>query len=231
MEQDKQGSIELCSLYAKRKSIHGALPIYRQPLFSPAHLIQRMGDLPETKTSVCTILIYGGVGTCLPSANGLLNAFQSLYPHTTSQIIHTPSKLLSLLSRTSTPQHYLLVIPGGRDKHYLNSFEQSGCHAIRRFVKRGGKYLGICGGAYFAAGICEFERGRSEYEVVGRRFIGLWRGRAVGSVVPGFEYDGLVGESMVEVIVEDEEGGGGWEMEAYVNGGCAFVDTFQRPFS
>ena len=29
---------------------------------------------------------------------------------------------------------------------------------------------------------------------------------------------------MVEVIVEDEEGGEAWETEAYVNGGCAFVD-------
>ncbi len=45
----------------------------------------------------------------------------------------------------------LLYMPGGWAEHYVRDIDEHGARAIERFVERGGGYIGICAGAYYAA--------------------------------------------------------------------------------
>jgi glutamine amidotransferase-like uncharacterized protein len=45
----------------------------------------------------------------------------------------------------------VLIIPGGWPQKYSNNLGKSGFQKIRKFVKNGGKYIGICAGAYLAS--------------------------------------------------------------------------------
>ena len=45
----------------------------------------------------------------------------------------------------------VLYMPGGWADHYVRDIDANGAAAIERFVARGGGYIGICAGAYYAA--------------------------------------------------------------------------------
>jgi glutamine amidotransferase-like uncharacterized protein len=45
----------------------------------------------------------------------------------------------------------LLCVPGGDMYTYAQSLSTSGIQAVRGFIENGGGYIGVCGGAYFAA--------------------------------------------------------------------------------
>lgn len=79
------------------------------------------------------------------------------------------------------PPVRLLVLPGGGDVHYRDALNGAGTRAIRDFVEGGGRYLGICGGAYFACAALEWAKG-SEYEISDRRELGFFPGTAVGPI-------------------------------------------------
>ena len=54
--------------------------------------------------------------------------------------------------RSSTLQEFAgLCIPGGDMSLYAVDLQTAGISKIRNFVRMGGAYIGICGGAYFAA--------------------------------------------------------------------------------
>ena len=53
----------------------------------------------------------------------------------------------------------ILVFPGGPSSSYSNELEDEGKQMIVDFVKNGGSYFGICGGANFGAGSLRFFNG------------------------------------------------------------------------
>lgn len=172
--------------------------------------------------AIARVLVYAGPGTCPASVEGLYNAIDFLCPTVECSCTKDSSECLSQLQQCNeNAQDVALIIPGGRDLSYLKSFGEEGCDIIVKFVHHGGSYLGVCAGAYFAAEFCEFERGRC-LEVIGKRFLGFWKGKAVGSVSEGFEYKGNRGEKLMKILVlgNDEAG---FCCKGYVNGGCAFV--------
>ena len=72
----------------------------------------------------------------------------------------------------------VLIIPGGYTAIYVSALGEDGFREIRRFVKRGGLYIGICAGAYIAAERVEVEGrpkglGIIDIENVRRRGMGL----------------------------------------------------------
>jgi len=119
----------------------------------------------------------------------------------------------------------LLVIPGGRDIYYHDALDGEGTERIRRFVEAGGSYLGICAGAYFAAGAIEFEKGGS-FEVCAKRSLGFFPGLAEGPAYGKSKYrpDALSGVEAASLA---------WGKEApfhtYFNGGCRFLDPQKHP--
>ncbi|MBX3719698.1 MAG: hypothetical protein KF898_08630 [Parachlamydiales bacterium] len=125
----------------------------------------------------------------------------------------------------------LLIIPGGRDIFYHAALDGAGTERIRRYVENGGKYLGICAGAYFACKAIEFEKGGA-LEVCADRslqfFPGIAKGPAYGP--DKYSYENARGVEAAAVTWEDGT------CPIYFNGGCLFdadelyphVDTISR---
>lgn len=124
-----------------------------------------------------------------------------------------------------TPEHLdkasLFVMPGGRDIFYHEALTGEKAGYVRAFVERGGSYLGICAGAYFACDSIEFEKGE-KLEVCGARdlkfFPGIARGSALGT--GEFTYTGYGGARIAHIAHEKKS------IPVYYNGGCTFIGDF-----
>ena len=115
----------------------------------------------------------------------------------------------------------LLVIPGGRDVPYCEHLSPDGTLKIRRFVESGGRYLGLCAGAYFGASQIVFENNRPDYRVVGKRDLSFFPGTAIGSAFSNFVYNSEQGASAQHVRVLDKIAPVK-DTKLYHNGGCYF---------
>ena len=123
--------------------------------------------MPGPLPSAHQVLVYSGPGVSpLSLSHTLLTLSLLLLPHYTVQPIISSS----LASQPWEPACALLVIPGGRDLPYVDelSLKSRVTIRIKEYVKEGGKYLGICAGAYFASEQVIFDQG-GQMEVVGRR--------------------------------------------------------------
>ena len=119
----------------------------------------------------------------------------------------------------------LLVIPGGRDVYYHASLDGIGTDKIRAFVQKGGAYLGICAGGYFACGTIEFEKG-GNLEVCEKRSLMFYPGLAEGPAYGKnkYRYDCLNGVEAAHVSWKNSD-----RFHAYFNGGCHFGDAAKYP--
>lgn len=139
----------------------------------------------------------------------LLTPFYALSKVSASTLINEPWSLSTAL----------LVLPGGADLGYCRALNGKGNQRIREYVYRGGKVLGICAGGYFSGQKCEFEVG-SDYEVVGSRELGLFRGIVRGAAYAGFAGGREEGARAINVKTND-----GKSFSSYYNGGGIFVDA------
>ena len=114
----------------------------------------------------------------------------------------------------------LLVIPGGRDLPYCEKLNGEPNRAIASWVRQGGKYLGLCAGAYFASARVEFEVQDKRMSVVGSRELAFFPGVARGCAFPGFIYESVQGARLANVA-----GVGSKEAKVFWNGGGVFVDA------
>ncbi|KIJ30524.1 hypothetical protein M422DRAFT_146903, partial [Sphaerobolus stellatus SS14] len=163
------------------------------------------------------VLVYTGPGVSQTSLSHTLSSLRALLlPHFAVQTITAPA----LVSQPWYGTCALLVIPGGRDMPYLSSLANANA-SIRSYVERGGAFLGICAGAYYASRRIEWETG-TKMEVSGDRPLGFFDGVCKGSVYPGFAYESESGARAV--AVEDVQTG---EIVhgMYHNGGGEFVDA------
>jgi biotin--protein ligase len=111
----------------------------------------------------------------------------------------------------------LIVMPGGRDLLFLSALDPHGIRKIKDYVERGGNYLGLCAGAYFACSEIEFELHRPFYEVIGPRPLQFIPGKAVGSVAANFHYGTELGAQAMKLQTQH-----GDHFSVYVNGGPCF---------
>lgn len=111
----------------------------------------------------------------------------------------------------------LLVMPGGRDLPYVSKLGSHGMKQITEYVEKGGSYLGLCAGAYFASGYVEFQKG-GPLEVIGERFLKFFPGHAVGPALGwgDFCYETPSGARAALISW------GGEQLHTYYNGGCYF---------
>lgn len=115
----------------------------------------------------------------------------------------------------------LLIFPGGRDIPYHEHLKGIGCARIKNFVEKGGSYLGICAGAYFACADIEFEQG-GPLEVRGQRELAFFPGRAIG---PAFGHSKFSYESEKGAEPALLEWGEEDLFSVYYNGGCFFENS------
>ncbi|OMJ30418.1 Biotin-protein ligase [Smittium culicis] len=97
----------------------------------------------------------------------------------------------------------LLVIPGGRDIFYNRDLKGAASFKIQNYVKKGGKYLGFCGGGYFGCSKIVFEP-NSPIQVIGDRPLCFFPDMCKGAAFPGFRYDSDISSRAVKISIEKE---------------------------
>ncbi|XP_062570650.1 uncharacterized protein LOC134232679 [Saccostrea cucullata] len=81
----------------------------------------------------------------------------------------------------------LYVIGGGYDLGLIEALGPTGMNKIQEYVHRGGSYLGICSGAYFACSYIEFDKG-GPLEVCGERQLKFYPGGKIGPLYGPYRY-------------------------------------------
>lgn len=82
----------------------------------------------------------------------------------------------------------LLIMPGGADRPYVAELSGLGNANIKEYVNAGGKYLGICAGAYYSADRIEFAKGDKTLEVTGERELKFFPDLVEGPTYKGFDH-------------------------------------------
>ncbi|MES2212954.1 MAG: BPL-N domain-containing protein [Pseudomonadota bacterium] len=121
----------------------------------------------------------------------------------------------------------LLVMPGGADIPYMRYLSGQGNSNIKRYVAQGGKYLGICAGAYYGSGYVEFDR-NGPLEVLGKRELAFFPGKAVGPILAKYQYKDLSGVRAAHLTWHDHSISSD-DLFVYFNGGPYFphADEFE----
>jgi len=168
------------------------------------------------------ILVYVDQGV---SGMTLMHAVKSLQKEVDTSM--HPIKRVDAAFLTTVPwekETALLLIPGGRDVYYDAKLSELALSKIRSFVEEGGKFLGLCAGAYFASSEIEFEKG-GHLEVCGKRSLGFFPGLARGPVFGRGKYseDSEKGASAAKLLWKDKT------CFTYFNGGCSFENFSAYP--
>lgn len=113
----------------------------------------------------------------------------------------------------------LLIIPGGADIPYHQALSGQGTHRILQFIHQGGRYLGICAGAYFGASRIYFREPDGSF-LEGVRDLCLFPGTAIGPAyeAPFFSYTEPTGVRAAQLLFSFTHSLG----SALFNGGCYF---------
>ncbi|KAG5457373.1 MAG: biotin-protein ligase [Olpidium bornovanus] len=180
------------------------------------------------RTRAMNVLVYSGDGVSSTSVEHARASLRALLAHRYDVMIVDANVLRS---EPWTEQCALLVFPGGRDLPYLRDLAGTANQRILSYVRRGGRYLGICAGAYYASARVEFELG-GPLAVEGSRELAFFPGVCQGSVFPGFQYNSMVGARAAAIHVDPGALGDGdlpEEFRVYHNGGGAFVGADSLP--
>ena len=188
------------------------------------------------------ILVYAGEGSDPLSVHFALSSLRQYLGHR-----YAVKKVTSAAILREEPWTYstvLLVLPGGRDRSYVEhldcrsnnnktsvSFSCSANDRIRAYIESGGCYLGICAGAYYACDRIEFEVDRPEICVEGPRTLRLFPGVGRGSVYPGFAYGPGSRDRCVQLrttFANDATGRENFQFSSYFNGGCEFIASTEH---
>ena len=99
------------------------------------------------------------------------------------------------VNNNSLEEFDIICFPGGNMYQYSQNLSKEGLNKLKNYVEKGGNYIGICGGAYFAA---------EEIIWLGRRLpmptLGLFAGSAQGAIDDIVPYPQL---DMCEVVLTD----------------------------
>ncbi|OOQ82349.1 biotin apo-protein ligase [Penicillium brasilianum] len=166
-----------------------------------------------------------GTGTTVDSVRHCLYTLRRLLA---PNYAVTPVTGDMLLKEPWTATCALLVIPGGADLGYGRTLNGEGNRRITQFMRRGGKYLGLCAGGYYGCKKCEFEVGDKTMEVIGDRELGFFPGTCRGGAFPGFVYHSEAGARAAGLDVSKEAlsiGTVPTHFRSYYNGGGVFVDA------
>lgn len=158
------------------------------------------------------VLVYSGPGTTATCVKQTVDLLRFLLP---SYAVSSASASL-ILEQPWENKTACIVIPGGADLPICKEFNGKGNEKIKKFVQKGGKYIGICSGGYYASKRCEFDVG-GPLEVSGLRELAFYPGTCRGGAKSGFKYGS---EEGARAITIDTEAG---EVTSYLNGGGLFV--------
>lgn len=175
------------------------------------------------------ILIYAGPGAGPKSVANTKLMIQSLVSENYTIQTVGPEEIIEAGWLYDTA---LLIMPGGADRPYLEKLHGPGNHNIRDYVKKGGKFLGICAGSYYASDRLEFDKG-GPLEVTGERELKFFPGLVEGPTYSGFDYNDVqnVNGMRAAKIYWQNDAAFAAQREFFVfyNGGGHFVNAENYP--
>lgn len=169
------------------------------------------------------VLIYSGSGTSESSVEQMRTTLRS-FLSTSHDVMLASAKMLR--DEPWPESTALLVIPGGRDVPFCRDLSGRANRRIQDWVASGGRYLGVCAGAYYASAKVDFERG-TDIEVIGDRELAFFPGTCRGTAFPGFVYDSEEGARETKLAIERSAWRDHWTqapdaLRVYYNGGGIF---------
>lgn len=164
------------------------------------------------------IFIYSGLGASFDCIKDVYYFFKSFASSNYEiKYIH----YWNIINENWEKNTELIVFPGGADLGYERNLGIIGCQKIRDFVKNGGKYLGICAGAYFAGSFLEFAKG-TKLEIIEKRNLALFEGTTLGPILKPYNYDDESGACAAELNFFSKK------VYVYYNGGCTFIPNSEN---
>lgn len=168
------------------------------------------------------ILVYNDLGASPNSVKHTIDTLKALLGHAYDII---PIDHTVLQSEPWETGCVMLVMPGGRDLPYCQALNGSPNARIRSYVENGGRYLGLCAGAYYGSQQIEFEKENPMMEIIQSRELAFYPGTSRGTTYPGFIYNSETGARSVTVILDqDFQKDLPEEIQMYYNGGGYFVE-------
>ena len=129
------------------------------------------------------IVIYRDEGVSQGTLSSTVSMFKSIRGEYDLNFITAEEIQKCSLSPSETE---LIVIPGGADLPYQEKLEGLGNENIRKYLDQGGKYLGICAGAYYASHSIEFGVGSQNTPIIANRELGITNYKCIGPIF-GFD--------------------------------------------
>lgn len=144
----------------------------------------------------------------------------SLKAYFPAQYHVTPVYALDVINNTAFDKCDLFIMPGGADRPYCSKLNGTGNANIRRYIEKGGVYLGVCAGAYYGARDIEFHKGSAD-EICEKRELSLIQTTARGSLSDICLYTGDTLNTAKWTSLKTKEG---IIHHGYYHGGCAFSE-------
>lgn len=160
-------------------------------------------------------LIYADKGVCLPSADALANQLRALLDPSIS-VLKVDGEYLR--TKTWEDKTAVLVMGGGSCRDWDEELQSEGIEKIERYVKGGGRYIGICAGAYFASAESYFKL--SDRIIEKSRPLAFFSGKAMGPLVDEDDYLSLKAARAAKVCFKVR--GSFEDGVLYYQGGCLF---------
>ncbi|TXR53854.1 BPL-N domain-containing protein [Reinekea thalattae] len=123
-----------------------------------------------------------------------------------------------ILNGSLTANVDLLVMPGGASRYKTDKLNGAANRLIKSYVERGGRYLGICGGAYMACKTTKWAQGLP-HEIITENELGFFPGAAIGPVEPFGRGDNYNQTDAHLVTLEYQ----GKPIDSLYLGGCIFL--------
>lgn len=167
------------------------------------------------------VLVYAGPGTTTESVK---HCIESLRLHLSPHYAVVTVGESALLNDPWQLKTKALVIPGGADLPYCQTFNGAGNSMISDYVRKGGRFMGFCAGGYYASGRLEFEEG-TEMEVSGSRELKFFPGTCKGCAYKGFVYNSHQGARITKLDVNMADSPS--TVFNYYNGGGVFTQALK----
>jgi glutamine amidotransferase-like uncharacterized protein len=168
-----------------------------------------------------TIYVYNDVGVSDESLKQTILTFKKFSKKYTVKTINAEQ----IKNCDWTHKAALFIIPGGADVHYAKKLNGKGNEVIKKYVQEGGRFLGICAGAYYASSYVEFDKG-GELEVLGERELRFFPGKAIGPILAPYDYKTNKGARAAKIITTFKDIP---QVTIFYNGGGYFKDAEKYP--
>ncbi len=155
------------------------------------------------------VLIYNDEGTNQSSLKAIESQLDKMT--FTSKMVNSHY----LKTKNWEKKTHLLIMGGGENRFWELSLGMEGMLRIANFVRRGGRYLGICAGAYFAASQSIFCQNGAQ-TIKKSRPLAFYQGTATGPINRSSNYLSLQAALAAKVDLLSQEG------ICYYQGGCSF---------